>query len=840
MLRNSTVGTKLMAVILPPLLVLVGITAYGVQDRFAVAHRAEDASFAVSMLWAGRQLTSELQIERMWSALLLEGLPVSNELSEQQAITDRSWTLYLTLAAQVTDDVVYQPMVERSVTALRDLQSVRSSIQDSSRDLFGAFDWYGNAINQIISMGTGAVGSVPDAQGSLDLSTYVSYALAQEAYAKRATNHLAAQGAGSFDAAGKMWRLERSANNRAFQQEQLLYSSANPAQTEAYNDLLNSAEVQRSLSYQDGIFELIRPSVNQGDGTLIAEPVLLTPEVVGQNGPVGQTSPVTPIEFIEIVTTQLSTLDQFGAQVLTSVDESVHASHANAKNTAWKFIVGALAGLVISALLALLLTRRITRPIRKLNKDARELATEQVPALLEKMKSPEGLPESTELKLLSSARRDELGQLARSFDRVQTAVLEVAEEQSALLHKGISDMFVNIARRNQSLIDRQIEFIDQLETKEKDPELLESLYKLDHLATQIRRNDESLLVLAGVETGLRRSRPVELRDVIRMAMGEIEEYPRVKLERIDPVLIMGNAASNVAHILAELMENATTFSPPESPVVVQGVAEDDGTYTIAITDHGIGMTQDQINHLNALLKEPPLVGLSLNRDLGLAITARLAVRLGATVVLSSTATGGVEAVIKLPSSIVPKADPLADQALPPRAFRPAIDVPAIDRTTGVDSTPTELTSIATEPTVTKEPPKRALTLVPSAKDDTDHLVEKQAESAQYDLTKFTEAGLVRRKPLPKRTSATETPPATAPPAMATSPSETKTDVGTELGSGPDIGAREEPAEAGGAKRSQRSPEEVREMLSRYRSGLRQGQSAAATPTKPTNDAEDPQ
>ncbi len=142
--------------------------------------------------------------------------------------------------------------------------------------------------------------------------------------------------------------------------------------------------------------------------------------------------------------------------------------------------------------------------------------------------------------------------------------VEVAEEQAALLRKGIGDIFVNLARRNQTLLDRQIEFIDQLEANEEDPDQLENLFKLDHLATRMRRNAESLLVLAGAEPPRRRARPVALADVVRVAIGEVEDFTRINLLSLDEATVGGNAAVDLAHLLSELMENATQFSPPDS------------------------------------------------------------------------------------------------------------------------------------------------------------------------------------------------------------------------------------------------------------------------------------
>ena len=147
---------------------------------------------------------------------------------------------------------------------------------------------------------------------------------------------------------------------------------------------------------------------------------------------------------------------------------------------------------------------------------------------------------------------------------MQSVAVDVAAEQASLLKKGISDLYVNLARRNQALLDRQIQLLDQLEREEQDTEVLEHLYLLDHLATRMRRNAESLLVLAGAESGPRRSKPVDVVDVVRAAVSEVEEYERVDLGTFAAATLHGPAVSDVAHLVAELLENATQFSPPET------------------------------------------------------------------------------------------------------------------------------------------------------------------------------------------------------------------------------------------------------------------------------------
>ena len=253
--------------------------------------------------------------------------------------------------------------------------------------------------------------------------------------------------------------------------------------------------------------------------------------------------------------------------------------------------------------------------------------------------------------------------------------VEVAEEQGALLRKGIGDIFINLARRNQTLLDRQIEFIDQLEANEEDPDQLDNLFKLDHLATRMRRNAESLLVLAGAEPPRRRGRPVALADVVRVAIGEVEDFARISLLALDDVTVGGNVAVDLAHLLSELMENATHFSPPDTTVEIVGHRSETG-YTLSVSDQGIGMSADQLAEANNQLARPPLVGLALSRSLGFIVIGRLSSRFGIAVKLTVVVLGwrhrpghpaGRARHHRRPADGAPPPEPTTAGRLPPAA-----------------------------------------------------------------------------------------------------------------------------------------------------------------------------
>ncbi len=318
-------------------------------------------------------------------------------------------------------------------------------------------------------------------------------------------------------------------------------------------------------------------------------------------------------------------------------------------------------GLVLSALGVVAISRTITDPLENIRASAADLAENRLPLLVEALRSPN--QDAPTFEPISVGTNDELGDLVHALNAVQSAVAEVATEQQRVVRKGLNDLVINLARRNQSLLDRQIESIDQLESREQDPDTLEALFGLDHLATRMRRNAESLIVLAGAEAPRRRGGPVATADILRVAMSEIEDYRRVQLTAIDEGEIGSQGAVDLAHVCSELMENATQFSPPDQPVEVTGMSQPDGCYLISIADHGMGMNAEQLATANETLAHPPDLGLGLSRSLGFIVIGRLAKRLDVQVELIPTEGGGVTALVLVPAVLLGNEAPPAPAAI---------------------------------------------------------------------------------------------------------------------------------------------------------------------------------
>jgi signal transduction histidine kinase len=310
---------------------------------------------------------------------------------------------------------------------------------------------------------------------------------------------------------------------------------------------------------------------------------------------------------------------------------------------------------LIVLLLALLLTavvgRTMVRPLRRLRSGALEVAGVRLPETVRRMSESDAASVPLDIEPIDVDSFDEIGEVARAFDQVHREALRLAANEAAL-RGNVNAMFVNLSRRSQSLVERQIRLIDDLEQGEQDPDRLSSLFQMDHLATRMRRNSENLLVLAGHEATRRWNQPVALVDVLRAAVSEIEQYERVRLNVQPGISVRGHAVNDVVHLLAELAENATSFSSAETPVAVAGHLLSSGGVLLDITDQGVGMGAEEMAHANWRLDNPPVVDVAVSRRMGLFVVARLAARHGIRVRLRPAPAGGLTALVWLPDEVI--------------------------------------------------------------------------------------------------------------------------------------------------------------------------------------------
>ncbi|WP_083913268.1 sensor histidine kinase [Nocardia concava] len=311
------------------------------------------------------------------------------------------------------------------------------------------------------------------------------------------------------------------------------------------------------------------------------------------------------------------------------------------------------AALAIAAEIALVVAsmRAIVRPLAELAEEADQVAEERLPQLIAAWETSDGAdPDPPEPVRADESTGAEIVSVARALDRVQTTAYQLASAQ-ARLRRNSTESMANLARRNQNLVRRQLGLISDFEREELDPNALSKLFELDHLATRMRRNAESLLVLVGESSPRRWSKPIPLTDVIRAGLSEVDDYRRVVLRRVDEILIAGAHVSEVAHMLAELIENGLSFSPPDLEVEIYG-RRLGARYMIAVVDHGVGMPPDQLAIANARLRGEADFLVAPTRFLGHYVVGRLARRLDIEVELTVSPTSGVVARMLLPAELL--------------------------------------------------------------------------------------------------------------------------------------------------------------------------------------------
>ncbi|MEU7467886.1 nitrate- and nitrite sensing domain-containing protein [Streptomyces sp. NPDC044984] len=310
-------------------------------------------------------------------------------------------------------------------------------------------------------------------------------------------------------------------------------------------------------------------------------------------------------------------------------------------------VIALLAAFILAGMVA----RQMSRSMRQLRNAAFGIAEQRLPMLVDQLSRTDPGRVDTKVAPIPISTTDEIGEVARAFDQVHREAVRLASEQ-ALLRGNINAIFTNLSRRNQSLIEGQLTLITDLENNEADPDQLENLFRLDHLATRMRRNGENLLVLAGEEPGRRWDQPVPLVDVLRAASSEVEQYERIELSGVPEAEIHGRAVTDLVHLLAELLENATTFSSPQTKVRVTATRLPDGRVMVEIHDKGIGLTAEDFADINHKLANPPTVDAAISQRMGLFVVGRLSDRHGIRVQLRpSGEQAGTTSLVMLPDAI---------------------------------------------------------------------------------------------------------------------------------------------------------------------------------------------
>ena len=419
--------------------------------------------------------------------------------------------------------------------------------------------------------------------------------------------------------------------------------------------LLNSEQAQQSIDTSE--FEssatpsqeqLYVTRVANVGSTLYEEQTLVTNAML-QGSPTRLD--VSASQWYTSMSAMLGRLRGVEQQVTASVITRAQQLHQGAENSA--AISAILSALLLLAALAatFAVARSIVRPLRILRSDALHIASAGLPEKMLAIARAEDPTAELDVAPVSMDSTDEIGQVARAFDQVHRQAVKLAANE-AVLRRSMNAIFVNLSRRSQSLLLRLVKQIDSLEQSEDDPDRLASLFAMDHLVTRMRRHSENLLVLAGHESARKQAEPVALPDIVRAAVSEILEYGRVVVNVQPEVSVAGQSVSDIVHLLAEILENATSFSSEHALVHVTGEAVPSGGALINVIDSGVGLPADRLAALNYRLDNPPAADVSVSRHMGLFAVSHLAARHGVRVRLRQGEPRGLTALVWIPERLI--------------------------------------------------------------------------------------------------------------------------------------------------------------------------------------------
>jgi signal transduction histidine kinase len=384
------------------------------------------------------------------------------------------------------------------------------------------------------------------------------------------------------------------------------------------------------------------------------------------------TSPEGPLQPAAFVGLAFEGVDSLAGQrrsaedqVTGQIADAASSRAAGAQELTALIGFGGAALFALVAALAIAIRRSIVRPLRQLTTAATTVANLADAELTRVTDSEEAAEQMPHLAPIEARTDDELGELATAFNRVQSTASRLVERQ-AVRRKNVSLMFANVAQRTQNLVGRQLALVDELERNEQDGRLLASLYQLDHLSTRLRRTADNLLVVAGAKDETRLGGPIPIATALRSALAEIEDYQRVEISDVGDLRLAASFGSDAVLVFAELLENATSFSPPGSAVTVDTDVRD-GACVVSIVDHGIGMPPDRLAEENRRLVEREQLDIAPTTVLGLFVVGRLARRHGLRVELDTTPGGGVTARVVIPPAlyeVVPAPEPPPPPVVP--------------------------------------------------------------------------------------------------------------------------------------------------------------------------------
>ena len=625
--RGKSIRRKIVVLLLVPLVSLVAIwgfasylTAQDARQLLRVADVAEKVGYPAA------DTAEAVQRERRQVLVYLADPRRSGSLTRlhrEQRGTDRQVASFRTHATSgdLRSDLGSESKarLDELLGALAGLEKLRSSVEENTITRGGAFQAY----NEIVDPGYSFLAT---------LSALNDPALEKQGRAlvglTQAREYLSREDALMAAAltAGKMTRGDQRAfSDRVAERDATYRTNLQPLpaeQSQTFENYWNGTDGRTLRSYEDAIIAA---------------------------GPRAAAGSVTPQRWESAAGTVLDDLARMGKEADERYEDRVAPEATKVLLRAGGAVLLGLVALLASLIVSFRVGRTLVRDLGALRKEANESAGVRLPSVMRRLGAGEQVDVETEAPRLQYPP-DEMGQVGQALNTLQRAAVEAAVKQSDM-RRGVSEVFVNLARRNQVLLHRQLTLLDTMERRTEDTDELADLFKLDHLTTRMRRHAEGLVILSGAAPSRQWRKPIQLMDVVRAAVAEVEDYERIEVRRLPKLAVDGSAVADLTHLIAEMLENATVFSPPHTAVQVLGERVANG-FTLEVHDRGLGMAQEALLDANLRLAETPEFELSDTDRLGLFVVSRLAQRQGVRVSLQHSPYGGTTAVILIPGAIL--------------------------------------------------------------------------------------------------------------------------------------------------------------------------------------------
>ncbi|WP_263249241.1 sensor histidine kinase [Saccharopolyspora rosea] len=598
--RNWKLPVKLGAVVLVPVIFALALGTLQIQGQVAKSDEYAELDRLVGAMSAVRSSVADLQQERSLTAEFLARGPVPEpELRDRFAAADRNLDATRRLLESAPNTAAVRSAREEADRWLSDLTALRTQVLNGRMDAGAATNTYTDIIGALLSLDRTLTTQMSSAE--LVSTATTAHELAKIGEEMQLQQALLVTGLtrGTFTS-DDLARLAASESRRASAVMEFR-AAATPGQRAEYDRLYLNPQVPA----RESAVQLAMDAHSSGrDKTSL---------------------PLAPSTWKDQSRAALSAVGSLQSRLDHQLHRTAFALQDSASNLAGTESVVLLSALLVAGAVVVVVARQLLGSLDVLRRTALDTAENQLPRAVADIRAGHRPRDPVTRVPVDTA--DEVGQVARAFDAVHTQAVGLAAEQ-ADLRRSYRDSFVNVSRRSQGLLERQLRLFEQLERDEEDPDQLATLFQLDHLATRMRRNNENLMVLSGTDLARRFTQPASAADLVRAAISEIEHYPRVVVQPLPDAHVVGYAAGDVVRLLAELLDNAANFSAPQTQVVVSGHRRGDGSLVLDIVDRGIGMNDDELDAVNRQLAEGGEVEPSTSRRMGLFVVGRLATRHG--------------------------------------------------------------------------------------------------------------------------------------------------------------------------------------------------------------------